>query len=80
MTGVSNRLMDRYSCRQIVVNDSGRRVVSWDDDPTMEVRLRSRRGGLAWWELRWSGAAGREYRVRIPGGAESEAVSCPAGP
>jgi hypothetical protein len=55
------------------------RVVSWDDDPDMEMRLTARRRGLAWWELRWSGVAGLEYRVRIPGGAgESEPVRCPA--
>jgi len=61
---------------EIVVNDAARTVVGWDDDPALEMRLRSRRGGLAWWELRWSGAVGRTYRVRIPGGAESDPVRC----
>jgi hypothetical protein len=61
---------------EVVVNNSVRNVVSWDDDPALEVRLRSRRGGLAWWELRWSGAAGLQYRVRIPGGTEGDAVRC----
>jgi len=64
---------------EVFVSDATRRVVSWDDDPNVEMRLRGRRRGLAWWELRWSGAAGQEYRVRIPyGGAESEPVRCPA--
>ena len=64
---------------EVVVNDAARRVVSWDDDADMEMRLTARRRGLAWWELRWSGVAGLEYRVRIPGGAaESEPVRCPA--
>jgi neutral ceramidase len=61
---------------EIVVNDAARTVVSWDDDPALEMHLRSRRGGLAWWELRWSGASGRTYRVRIPGVAESDPVGC----
>jgi len=61
---------------EVVVNDAARTVVSWDDDPALEMRLRSRRGGLAWWELRWSGVSGRTYRVRIPGVTESDPVSC----
>ncbi|HMG17970.1 MAG TPA: neutral/alkaline non-lysosomal ceramidase N-terminal domain-containing protein, partial [Gemmatimonadales bacterium] len=61
---------------EIVVDDPTRAVVSWDDDPALEMRLRSRRGGLAWWELRWSRAAGRTYRVRIPGVVESDPVKC----
>jgi neutral ceramidase len=61
---------------EIAVDDATRRVVSWDDDPAFELRLRSRRAGLAWWELRWSGATGGTYRVRIPGAAESEPVRC----
>jgi len=61
---------------EVVVDDATRTVVSWDDDPALELRLRSRRGGLAWWELRWSGVSGRTYRVRIPGVAESDAVGC----
>jgi len=61
---------------EIVIDDETRTVVSWDDDPALELRLRSRRGGLAWWELRWSGASGRTYRVRIPGGADSDPVRC----
>jgi neutral ceramidase len=66
---------------EVVANDAGRRVASWDDDPNTEMRLRARRRGLAWWELRWSGAAGGEYRVRIPSGnAESEPVRCGAAP
>jgi len=66
---------------EVVVNDAGRRVVSWDDDPAMEMRMTARRRGLGWWEMRWSGVAGLEYRVRIPGGGgESEPVRCPAAP
>ena len=61
---------------EVVVDDATRTVVSWDDDPALELRLRSRRGGLAWWELRWSGVSGRTYRVRIPEVAESAAVGC----
>lgn len=61
---------------EVVVNDATRTVVSWDDDPALELRLRSRRAGLAWWELRWSGVTSRTYRVRIPGVAESEPVGC----
>jgi hypothetical protein len=62
---------------EVVVNDAARRIVSWDDDPALELRLRSRRGGLAWWELRWSGVSGLRYRVRIPGGSQSDPVGCP---
>lgn len=61
---------------EVVVNDPNRAIVGWDDDPALELRLRSRRSGLAWWELRWSGAAGQTYRVRIPGAAESDPVAC----
>lgn len=61
---------------EIVVDDATRTVVGWDDDPALEMRLRSRRAGLAWWELRWSGARGRTYRVRIPGVTESDLVRC----
>jgi neutral ceramidase len=63
-----------------VVADSTRAVVGWDDDPALELRLRSRRSGLAWWELRWSGGTGGTggtYRVRIPGAAESASIRCP---
>jgi hypothetical protein len=52
---------------EVVVVDAARTVVSWDDDPLLELRLRSRRGGLAWWELRWSGVSAPRYRIRIPG-------------
>ncbi len=61
---------------EVVLDDAARTAVSWDDDPALEMRLRSRRGGLAWWELRWSGVSGRMYRVRIPGVAESQPVRC----
>jgi neutral ceramidase len=61
---------------EVVVDDPTRAVVSWDDDPALEMRLRSRRAGLAWWEVRWSGVTGRSYRVRIPGVAESDPVRC----
>lgn len=63
---------------EVVIDDAPRTVVSWDDDPALEMRLRSRRGGLAWWELRWSGATARAYRVRVPGVAESNSVECAA--
>ena len=62
-----------------VVVEPTRAVVSWDDDPALELRLRSRRAGLAWWELRWSGVTGgtgRAYRVSIPGVAVSDPVRC----
>jgi len=61
---------------EVVVNDAARTVESWDDDPALEMHLRSRRGSLAWWELRWSGVKGRTYRVRIPSGVESDPVAC----
>jgi neutral ceramidase len=61
---------------EIVVDNPARTVVSWDDDLGLEMHLRSRRGGLGWWELRWSGASGRTYRVRIPGGPDSDPVKC----
>src|SRR2546423_1599369 len=63
---------------EVVVDSATRTVVSWDDDPALEMHLRSRRHGLAWWELRWSGASGGRYRVRIPGGGgpDSDAVKC----
>ena len=61
---------------EVVVDDATRTVVSWDDDPALELRLRSRRGGLGWWELRWSGASDRTYRVRVPGVADSDPVKC----
>jgi len=61
---------------EVVVDDATRAVVGWDDDPALELRLRSRRSGLAWWELRWSGVSDRTYRVRIPGVAESDSVKC----
>jgi len=65
---------------EVIVDNASRQVVSWDDDPAFEMHLRSRRGGLAWWEARWSGAgaSGQTYRMRIPGGAESDPVRCPA--
>ena len=55
-------------------------VVSWDDDPMLELRLQARHRGLATWELRWSGASRGRYRVRIPEGPEREAVGCSPGP
>jgi neutral ceramidase len=61
---------------EVVIDDPSRTLVSWDDDPALELRLRSRRAGLAWWELRWSGVTSGTYRVRIPGAAESEPVRC----
>jgi neutral ceramidase len=61
---------------EVVVNDAARSVVSWDDDPALEMRLRSRHRDLAWWEMRWSGAIGGTYRVRVPGMAESDPVKC----
>jgi len=63
---------------EVVTNDPARRVVSWDDDPDMELRLTSRRHGLAWWEIRWSGTRGAEYRVRV-GRVESNPVKCGGG-
>jgi hypothetical protein len=63
---------------EVVTDGATRTVVSWDDDAALEMRLRSRRAGLAWWELRWSGggATERTYRVRIPGLTESTSVRC----
>ena len=61
---------------EVVADDAARTVVSWDDDPALEMHLRSRQGGLAWWELRWSEPHGQTYRVRIPGVTESDPVRC----
>src|SRR2546426_3683290 len=61
---------------EVVVDSAARRVVSWDDDPALEMHLRSRRAGLAWWELRWSGMTNQAYRVRIPEVADSDPVRC----
>jgi len=74
---VSSGDVSAHARVEVVVDNPSRAVVSWDDDPAFEMHLRSRRGGLAWWEVRWSGASGRTYRVRIPGGAESDPVRCP---
>jgi neutral ceramidase len=64
---------------EVVTSDTPRRVVTWDDDPDVEVRLTSRRHDLAWWEVRWSGAAAAEYRVRVGEKSESSAVKCGGG-
>jgi len=61
---------------EIVVDDAAGSVVSWDDDPALELRLQARHRGLATWELRWSGASRGTYRVRIPEGPESDVVRC----
>ena len=61
---------------EVVVDDATHAVVGWDDDPALELRLLSRRNGLAWWELRWSEVSDRTYRVRLPGVGESDPVTC----
>jgi hypothetical protein len=60
----------------VVRDDAGRSIVSWDDDPKLELRLVGDRRGLASWEVRWSGARGGRYRVRLADGNESDAVTC----
>ena len=66
---------------EVAVDDATRSIVSWDDDPQLELRVCARHRGVASWELRWSGAKRGRYRIRIPGRAESSAVGCsPAQP
>ena len=60
----------------VVRDDAGRSIVSWDDDAKLELRLVGERRGLASWEVRWSGARGGRYRVRLADGSESDAVTC----
>ena len=59
---------------EVVVEDS---IVAWDDDPSVELHLRSLRNHPARWQLRWSGARpGFGYVIRLRGGLESEPVQC----
>ena len=61
---------------EVVADDAARTIVGRDDDPQLELRLRTRHGGVAGWELRWSGARRGSFRIRIPGRPESRAVGC----
>jgi neutral ceramidase len=52
-------------------------VVAWDDDPSVELHLRSLRQQPARWQLRWSRArSGSAYRVRLRGRAEGAPIEC----
>lgn len=52
-------------------------VVAWDDDPSVELHLRSLRQHPARWQLRWSGArSGSVYRLRLRGGLEGAPIEC----
>ena len=53
------------------------RVVAWDDDPVVELHLRSRHKYPARWQLLWSGAvADSSYQVRMSGGPLSVPIRC----
>lgn len=55
-------------------------AVGWDDDPALELHLRSLRRNPARWQLRWKGAEpGASYLIRLEGEVESEAVECKPG-
>jgi len=52
-------------------------VVAWDDDPSVELHLRSLRQHPARWQLRWSGArSGVTYRIRLRGRLEGAPIGC----
>lgn len=52
-------------------------VVAWDDDPSVELHLRSLRRHPARWQLRWSGArSGLLYRMRLRGRLEGAPIEC----
>ena len=58
-----------------VLRDSA--VVAWDDDPSVELHLRSLRRNPARWQLRWSGArSGVVYRIRLRGRQEGAPIEC----
>jgi len=60
---------------EVVRDDAALSVVSRDDDPQLELRFVEKRDGRASWQLRWSGAHGGRYRVRIPGRPASDSVA-----
>ena len=52
-------------------------AVAWDDDPSVELHLRSLRRHPARWQLRWSGARpGSVYRMRLGGRLEGAPIEC----
>jgi neutral ceramidase len=52
-------------------------VVAWDDDPSVELQLRSLRANPARWQLRWSGArSGSSYRLRLRGRQQGAPIEC----
>ena len=52
-------------------------VLAWDDDPKVELHLRSRHKYPARWQLLWSGAvADASYQVRMSGGPLSVPIRC----
>jgi hypothetical protein len=52
-------------------------VEAWDDDPSVELHLRSVRQHPARWQLRWSHArAGSVYRLRLRGRLEGAPIAC----
>jgi hypothetical protein len=54
-----------------------RRAVAWDDDPRVELHLRSEHKYPARWRLLWSGAvADASYQVRMSGGPLSVPIRC----
>ena len=58
-----------------ILRDSA--VVAWDDDPSVELHLRSLSRGPARWQLRWSGArSGSVYRMRLRGGLDGAPIEC----
>lgn len=53
------------------------RVVAWDDNPLVELQLRSRHKYPARWQLRWSGAvADAIYQIRLWSGPLSAPMRC----
>ena len=52
-------------------------VEAWDDDPSVELHLRSLQQHPARWQLRWSNArAGSVYRLRLRGRLEGAPIAC----
>jgi neutral ceramidase len=52
-------------------------IVAWDDDPFVELHLRSLRQHPARWQLRWSKArSGSVYWIRLRGRQEGAPIAC----
>ena len=60
---------------EVVLDNAALSVVSRDDDPQLELRLLGKRDGRALWKLRWSGAHGGRYRIRIPARQVSDSAA-----